>query len=194
MNLEERIKAIDSIFGEIIKRDGAEELLHFLKESDFLTAPASTKYHSSYEGGLFDHSLNVIHKLCHLVVSNNLDIPLESIYIIGLLHDVCKINTYQVEFKNSKNEKGEWIKVPYYTFNEQDPIGVHADKSLTVIQDFIKLTPMEKYCIRFHMGAFEGEKVIPSLSNAIRKCPEILWVHLADQLATLKEDKKNEEL
>lgn len=191
MNLEERIKAIDSMFEEI-KRDGAAELLQFLKESDFLTAPASTKYHSSYEGGLFDHSLNVVHQLSHLVVVNNLNISLESIYIIGLLHDICKINIYKVDFKNAKNEKGEWGKVPYYTYDEQEPLGIHGDKSVMIIQKYIKLTDLEIYCIRYHMGAFEGEKVIASLSNAIRKCPEILWVHLADQLATLDEEEKNE--
>ena len=60
-----------------------------------------------------------------------------------------------------------------------------------LIQRYIKLTDLEMYCIRYHMGAFEGEKVIPSLSNAIRKCPEILWTHLADQLETLYEEKEN---
>ena len=47
------------LFKQHIKRDGASSLLEYLeKNSDFFTAPASGRRHSSFEGGLCYHSLN----------------------------------------------------------------------------------------------------------------------------------------
>lgn len=161
--------------------------LNWLESTDYFTAPASTKFHSSYEGGLLAHSLNVYDNLVKLIKDNNLDITNEEAVIIGLFHDLCKVNTYKVEYRNAKNELGVWVKVPYYTYEEQSPLGIHGDKSVMLLQIFMNLTKNELYGIRYHMSAFEGEKVISTLSNAINNCPNILWVHLADQLATLGE-------
>ena len=42
------------------KRENIDKLIEWLeKETDFFSAPASTKYHLNYEGGLLVHSLNV---------------------------------------------------------------------------------------------------------------------------------------
>lgn len=191
MSKQERIEMFKKVVDQI-KRDGLEALTEYLlNRTDYFTAPASASYHSAYEGGLFDHSMNVMNKLIKLNRANDLGLSLESIAIIGLFHDICKINCYKVEYRNAKNEKGLWVKVPYYKFIDDEPIGVHGDKSVSIIQRFMKLTTEEIYCIRYHMGAFEGEKSIPSLSAAIRKCPTILWVQLADQLATLKEEEED---
>ena len=187
MNLEDRKQRLILHLSNI-KRDGIEKLIEWLiNKSDYLTAPASTKFHSSYEGGLADHSYNVALKLENLNEKNNLGMSQDTIYIIGLLHDICKCNSYKVEYRNAKNEQGVWEKVPFYQYEDNFPVGVHGDKSVMIIQSFIKLTREETYCIRYHMGAFEGEKVIPQLSSAIKKCPNILWTHMADNLATLDE-------
>ena len=92
------------LFEENIKRDGADVLLDWLKKSDFFTAPASTKYHGAYEGGLLEHSLNVYDCLLGELASMNMTdkYSKETVAIVSLLHDVCKIGLYISEPKNQK--------------------------------------------------------------------------------------------
>ena len=113
-----------SIYNENIKRPGADKLLEFLQKSDFFTAPSSTRYHSAYEGGLCQHSLNVYHCLKDYLSRPRtkelyrMDFSEETIAIVALLHDVCKVNFYTTEYRNKKNDTtGQWEKVPFYTIN-----------------------------------------------------------------------------
>ena len=113
------------IFRENIHREGAEALLDYLmNKSDFFTAPASAKYHGSYAGGLCEHSLNVYHCLSDYLSRERvtdlygLEYSPESIALVSLLHDVCKVNCYKTEYRNKKDEYGKWIQVPVYTFQE----------------------------------------------------------------------------
>ena len=93
-----------NIFKTKIKREGADKLLDFLISSDFFTAPASARYHSAYEGGLLDHSLNVYDCLCAYLNRDyakekfKLSYSDETIAIVSLLHDVCKVNFYAVDW------------------------------------------------------------------------------------------------
>ena len=114
-----------------VKREGIEELINFLEKSDFFKAPASTRFHGDYEGGLVEHSLKVYEILKHKVENciTEIDIPEESIIIIGLLHDICKTNFYKVDYRNAKNALGVWEKVPYYTIDDTIPYG-HGEKSV----------------------------------------------------------------
>ena len=82
-----------------VKREGIEELIKFLETSDFFKAPASTRYHGNYEGGLVEHSLKVYEILKHKVQNCIMPINIseESIKIIALLHDICKTNFYKVD-------------------------------------------------------------------------------------------------
>ncbi|MBQ3940533.1 MAG: hydrolase, partial [Oscillospiraceae bacterium] len=108
------------IYTENIQRKGADKLLEYMlsEESDFFTAPASTRYHGAYEGGLLEHSLNVYHCLKAYLARDrvrevyHMEYPEESIAICALLHDICKMNFYTVDFRNSKNAAGQWEKVP----------------------------------------------------------------------------------
>ena len=52
-----------STFRKNVHRPGAEKLLAWMETTDFFTAPASTRFHAAYEGGLLDHSLNVYNVL-----------------------------------------------------------------------------------------------------------------------------------
>ena len=150
------------IFTGNITRDGADKLLDFLEnKSDFFTAPASTRYHNAFEGGLLRHSLNVYHCLCaylerervkqeyHLAASP------ETVAIVALLHDVCKVNFYRVGWRNVKNEQtGQWEKQPRYEIHDTLPYG-HGEKSVYMVSGFIRLTREEAMAIRWHMG-FSG--------------------------------------
>lgn len=73
-----------------------ESIVERLKGGGFFTAPASTKYHGAYEGGLFEHSLNVTISLVELTKQNSLTWGRpESPYIIGMFHDICKQDQYR---------------------------------------------------------------------------------------------------
>ena len=168
------------------KRDGIEDVIKFLEKSDFFQAPASTKYHGNYEGGLLEHSMKVYEIFKDKVEKANIEIstPKESLIIMALLHDVCKANYYKVDFRNAKNQAtGEWEKVPYYTVDDTIPYG-HGEKSVMMLTEYIKLTNEEKYAIRWHMGFTEPKECYQYLSIAYQKYPIALLLHEADLEAT----------
>lgn len=168
-----------------IKREGMEELIKYLENSDFFTAPASTKFHGDYEGGLLEHSLKVYDILCEKLKNPGIEINVseDTIKIVALLHDICKTNFYKIDYRNAKNALGVWEKVPYYTIEDTIPYG-HGEKSVMMITEYIKLTGEEKYAIRWHMGFSEPKEVYNSLGLAIKKYPLVLLVHEADLEAT----------
>jgi len=180
-----------SIFKAAIKRDGSEKLLSWLEEkSDFFTAPASTRFHEAYAGGLCEHSIEVYNFLCE----ENQKLPKkysdETIAIVALLHDLCKVNMYKESTRNVKNEEtGAWEKQKYYTVEDQLPFG-HGEKSVYMISGFMKLTREEAMAIRWHMGFSDDNFKAGgySLGNAFQKFPLAVLAHIADLKATyLKE-------
>ena len=189
------------IFKEKIKREGADKLLEFIMSpsSDFFTAPASAKYHSAYEGGLCEHSLNVYDCLCDYLNRDvarekyGLNYSEETIAIVSLLHDLCKMNVYKVSFRNAKNEQGQWEKVPYYEFDDSLPYG-HGEKSVYMISPFIRLTREEAFAIRYHMGFSGADSTIAtnSVSKAFEMFPLAFALSTADMEATyyIESDKR----
>ncbi len=181
-------------FIELLKstnRDGIEDLINWLEnESDFFEAPASAKYHSNYAGGLLNHSLNVCERLFELAkIDYKEDISkkdyqgTKSIILVSLLHDVCKANFYTTKYRNVKDSKGVWVKEPYYTYDDQFPMG-HGEKSLSIIQRFIKLNDEEMLAIRWHMGGFEPKENYQYISKVFNQSMLALNLHLADLRAT----------
>lgn len=168
-----------------VNREGINELIEFIEKTDFYKAPASTRFHGSYEGGLVEHSIKVYEILKHKVETNieKVEIPEESIIIIGLLHDLCKANFYKVDYRNAKNALGVWEKVPYYTIDDTIPYG-HGEKSVMMITEYMKLTPEEKYAIRWHMGYTEPKENYNAIGATYKKYPIALLTHEADLEAT----------
>ena len=158
-------------------REGIEDLIDFLNRTDFFEAPASTKFHGCFKGGLLEHSM----KVYEILKTKTEDSP--SVKIIALLHDVCKANFYKVDYRNAKNELGVWEKVPYYTVDDTIPYG-HGEKSVMMISEFIKLTPEERYAIRWHMGFTEPKELYGTIGIAYKKYPIALLTHEADLEAT----------
>lgn len=183
------------IFYEI-DRDGADKLLDWLEKSDFFTAPASTRRHSAYRGGLCQHSINVykrLVKLCEMEYGKDWQSKVnpESVAVIGLLHDVCKVDTYVEDFKNVKDEDGVWRKKPYYRIEDSLPYG-HGEKSVYIISAFIKLTREEALAINWHMGEFDIRVQNGSylMSEVFYKYPLCFLTHLADLTATYLDEKE----
>ncbi len=178
------------IYTENIRRPGADKLLEYLKSnsSDFFTAPSSTRYHGAYEGGLVEHSINVYHCLVDYLSRNRakelyqMDYSSESVAIVSLLHDLCKINFYTVDYRNAKNEKGVWEKVPYYRIEDTMPYG-HGEKSVYIISSYMKLSREESFAIRYHMG-FSGIEDKNTIGRAFEMFPLAFAVSVADMEAT----------
>ncbi len=166
-------------------REGMDKLLEFLEKSDFYKAPASTRFHGSKENGLLEHSMKVYEILEQKVKTSvvSIDVPEESIRIIGLLHDICKTNYYKVDYRNAKNSLGVWEKVPYFAVEDTIPYG-HGEKSVMMLTEYIKLTNEEKYAIRWHMGYTEPKELYTTIGLAYKKYPLALLTHEADLEAT----------
>jgi hypothetical protein len=145
------------IFKATVTREGADKLLAYLESSDFFTAPASTRYHGNYEGGLCEHSLNVYDCLVDILARPRvkdlygISYSPEIVAIAALLHDICKVNFYKTSFRNVKNEQGKWESVPYYTIEDNLPYG-HGEKSVYIASGYMRLTRDEAFAIRYHMG------------------------------------------
>lgn len=165
-----------------ITRPGAAELLAYLEnKSDFFTAPASTRFHLSCEGGLLEHSVNVAEVMLRFE-----DEPVESLVICGLLHDLCKVNYYKVGTRNVKNDKtGQWEKQPFYQVEDSFPYG-HGEKSAYMIERFFRLKAPEAMAIRWHMGGFDeaAKGGSFSISRAYERYPLAVKLHLSDIEAT----------
>lgn len=179
------------IYKKNITREGADKLLEYLLSpaSDFFSAPASARFHSSYEGGLLDHSLNVYDCLVEYLNSHaakdtfGFSYSDESIAIVSLLHDLCKVNIYKKGFRNVKDDKGQWQRVDTFEYDDQLPYG-HGEKSVYIISGYMKLTREEAFAIRYHMG-YSSEREDPrNVSAAFEMFPLAFAVHVADSEAT----------
>lgn len=183
------------IFDEKITREGAAELRAYLTESDFFQAPASMRYHCAYAGGLCEHSINVYRRLLrHVEEEYGSDyqkiVPDESIAICGLLHDVCKVNFYRADFRNVK-ENGEWVRKPCFVREELFPFG-HGEKSVFIVNRFLRLTGAEAMAINWHMGGFDSRAKGGdySVSDAYCKYPLAVLLHVSDLEATYIDEKR----
>ncbi|RHU07172.1 MULTISPECIES: HD domain-containing protein [Erysipelotrichaceae] len=152
-----------------------DEMLHWLRETGFFTSPASTKYHGNYEGGLFDHSFAVASELVYLTNQLNLkwNNP-RSPYIVGMFHDLCKIDIYEDFIDNGKVS---------FRYNDKSLLKGHGDKSVIMLSQWFKLTEEEILCIRYHMGAYETDDW-DKLGKSIEKYPNVLYTHTADMIAS----------
>ncbi len=178
------------LYTSYIHREGADKLLEYLlsSSSDFFTAPASTRFHGSYQGGLVEHSLNVyyclkdylsrprVQELYKLCPSE------ETIAIVSLLHDVCKINCYHEGTRNVKGPDGKWQTVPTYDFQDDMPYG-HGEKSVYIISGFMRLSREEAFAIRYHMG-FSEEENKRNVGRSFELYPLGFALHTADMEAT----------
>lgn len=176
------------IYSNYIKRDGADKLMEYLLSSDFFRAPASTRFHGSYEGGLVEHSVNVYECLRDYLSRPRvkelygLNFSEETIAIVALLHDLCKIGVYKPGTRNVKDDFGKWQSVPTFTFEDSLPYG-HGEKSVYIISGYMRLTRDEAFAIRYHMG-FSGNEDAASVGKALEKFPLAFAVSVADMEAT----------
>ncbi len=182
-----------TIFKSKIKRDGADKLLEYIETTDFFTAPASGKRHNNFEGGLVQHSLNVYNRLIKNIRAEYGDnytdkISDETIAIMALLHDLCKVNTYKLDYRNQKVD-GQWVQVPYFAYNNTLPYG-HGEKSVYIISGFMRLTREEAMAINWHMGPTDPRALFSSdVNDAFYRYPVAVLLYLADLQATFLDEQ-----
>lgn len=190
----------EELMGEV-ERPGVDQLMYYIRNSDFYTAPASRAFHLSAEGGLLQHSLNVFRALegslkrdedpegsgfvyydyicCGKAVAR---IPRDSVIVMALLHDLCKTNFYVTEMRWRKDQNNKWEQYPTYKIEDKVPYG-HGEKSVMMVEQFMKLTASERYAIRWHMGFADGADT-RTLGLAVEKYPVIWALHNADMMAS----------
>ena len=176
----------DNMVRTYIHRDGINDLMAWLGGTDFYDAPASTKYHLNRKHGLCLHSCNVFDRLTVLCgeeekQNESFTASAESIAIVGLFHDLCKVNYYKLNMRDKKID-GKWQKVPLYEIDEEFPLG-HGEKSLYIVSGFMKLKEEEALAIRWHMGPWE-EKDYRTMQLAMQKYPLVVLTQTADLMAT----------
>ena len=182
-----------SIYTQNITREGSQKLLAWLDTTDFYTAPASTKFHCACESGLVMHSLNVYKAMRERWFDEG-DSE-ESFAICALLHDVCKSQFYKTSTRNVKNdETGQWEKRPFYTVDDAFPFG-HGEKSVYLIERFMRLKPVEAMAIRWHMGAYDAaaHTDLRDLSAAMDATPWVWRLHEADMCAAHIDERGTDE-
>lgn len=188
MDNNANIKEFEELMGRV-NREGVDKLMDYIRTSDFYTAPASTRFHLSCQGGLLQHSLNVWHclkkKRYNSVWEFYLtDLGIESLIIVSLLHDLCKTNFYSTELRWRKDANNKWEQYETYGVDDKVPYG-HGEKSAMMVEQFIKLTGPERFAIRWHMGFTEPKELYQQVNQAMEKYPLILALHEADQEASI---------
>ena len=160
--------------------------ISWLESTDFRDAPASTQYHESYRGGLIHHTLKVYNCMLDLKQTHAFgDVPYDTVTIVALCHDWCKINFYEPYMKNVKNEStGQWEKVEAFKYNQTGiPLG-HGVSSMFLASKIVRLSPAEALAIRWHMGKWRCVDAEDSeLQNSNKSHPIVHMIQFADQLA-----------
>ena len=196
MTNQENISKFESLLKKI-NRPGIDDLIDFCRKTDFYIAPSSTRYHLCVEGGLLQHSLNVYNALKSFLVNNNdgtfsfnvcgiktSTINEETLILISLLHDICKVNYFGAETRNRKNkDTGQWEQYKSYVVDERFPYG-HGEKSVLILSSFISLMPNEQMAIRWHMGFPDDFAGKNAYGCAVEKYPIVLALHTADMMAS----------
>ena len=174
----------------VIDREGIDKLIDWLETTDFYKAPASSMFHGNYTGGLVDHTLHVyeeLKKLCDFYCPEKY--TEETVAIVALFHDLCKVNFYIESTRNVKDERtGQWHKVPFYKKQETNPIGGHGSKSMFLVMHHMHLTDIEAAAINCHMGPWDKQDY--GNPGDVYENNELAWLlHVADERATYYRDE-----
>lgn len=201
MNEAQRMAEVEKFknYFSYINRPGADKLLAWLEEAGFFTAPASTKYHGAYAGGLVEHTNHVYRRLVRLADEEDKrqgrtypEYTVDTIAVAALLHDVCKVDAYKAEKKNQKQKDGSWKEIEVYGYTNSLPLG-HGEKSIIQIMRYMQLTEEEMLAIRWHMGAFDSAVKGGSydMNNAFAGSRLAAMLHIADMMATHLDERTN---
>lgn len=169
----ERVEAFKALMSGAFPPPQCDSLARRLDRMGFFDAPASTKYHGVFAGGLYEHSEDVTRNLLDLTEKLGLKWGRnQSPYLVGMLHDLCKCDLYA--------EKADGT----FSYQENRTLTGHGDKSVILSQELTDLSQEEILCIRWHMGAYDDSKYWSAIGAAIELYPNVLYTHTADMIAS----------
>lgn len=184
--LDMTIEEMQNYVAEKLGDSCDEWFLDWLANSGYYIAPAAKSHHSNFIGGLFQHSYTVANELNRMTEALNLEWERSnSPYIVGLLHDICKLDDYSYDGFDNADQMSD---VPTGTLIERieykPTLPGHGSKSIYMLNSRFELTEEEKACILFHMGAFTDKSEWNFYTNAVKKYPNVLYTHTADMVAS----------
>jgi hypothetical protein len=184
---EEFVREIFKNIPNIPAGDKIGNLLAYLEdETDFYSAPASTRHHGAESGGLIRHSLLVLAngiELAPVMLKDGAD--RYCLTVSCLFHDLCKINMYETKMRNVKDEKtGEWKKEAFYTVRRDYISFGHGVESLLRLSRFASLGEAWQHAVRWHMGAYDLSPLDKfAMEKALAAYREVLFLQTADMTA-----------
>ena len=165
----------EELLSKITKR--AKEVKKFeeflRKETAWLSAPASTRFHLPKEGGLVEHSLNVANTILTLKKTLAPDMSDESCVIVALYHDIGKIGMPGKPYYLPNTNL--WLKEKrgiHYVVNQELTHMDQATRSLYLVASYIPLSDDEAQAIRYHDGQYVEEN--RSVANKESKITRLL--------------------
>lgn len=167
-------------------------IVSYLSSTDFYSAPASSRYHDMFPGGLLYHHLQVYNQILDLrQIGKFQNVDIASAVLVALVHDWCKIGMYEKYAKNVKNPvTKEWDSVNAYRIRDDStgrlghgPQSVVMAMRLCNIQ-YSTLTDDELAAIRWHSATYDVTSYdIYALNDCNRNIPLVHMLQFADQLA-----------
>lgn len=204
--IEENKKTFIELVKSIQRPGHIDKLLEKLESSDFYIAPASSKYHAAYKGGLVDHSLNVYYNLCSLIKNKHIeDYDEDAIKIVALFHDISKMNYYEPYYMNKKVYKDngtksdnlgrfEWESVEAYKTKDAEDrfiLGNHAENSAYMISKYLNLHAEEYSAILNHMGSCDNHMFYgDNYATAFGRYKLAALLHVADMISTFVDEAR----
>ncbi|HQI17036.1 MAG TPA: HD domain-containing protein [Bacillota bacterium] len=179
-NVLERYKHIKSLV--VDRKEQFDRLINFMeKETTWLSAPASTKFHLCKEGGLLEHSINVAETILKIKTAIAPEITDESCVIVALLHDLGKVGMpgnpqYLINEPTAKQKQyGYPASIPY-RFNYNLTYMSVPVRSIYLALQYISLTEEEVQAIVYH----DGQYVEDNRSCATHEEPLTLLLQYSD--------------
>ncbi len=195
---EEKLEALKKEYIDLListGRKGIKELIEYLEtRTDFFTAPASTKFHNNFEGGLLEHSLNVYENFQIMLDAKGVQMDEDSIIICALLHDLCKCNFYVKEDRNRKVD-GKWQTYEVWSNMKNPSIPLpHSSRSIRIIRSYVSLKFLEELTIFYHMGPYGGEdyEYKNLLKQVNEQFPQTLLFYVADLISSYLDEETAE--
>lgn len=184
MDISENIRRFETeVENHLSDVPGVNDLMEWLRGTDFYHAPASGRYHGAFDGGLLAHSLSVLDHLRTMNEAFSLELSERAMTMCALFHDLCKVDFYKPDTRNVKDDRGVWHKVPCYSVDEKYHFGGHGSKSVFLLMNFVKITPDEAAAINCHMGQFDSTQY--SRPSEVFADSPLAWaLHVADEAAT----------
>jgi len=190
---ENKQRYLDLIKSINVEGSDIPRLINWLNSSDFFEAPASTKYHGAYKGGLCEHSLNVYDTLCDLARNFCLhEYSEDTLKIVALMHDISKANYYEQYNRNVKDMNGNWTQVVEYKVRDNKDrfiYGNHEQNSEFIAHTFFPLSVEESCAILHHHGGMGFDSSQVDLTPIYNKYSLACLLHVADMISCYIKEK-----